>query len=106
MLPRNNTRLKYSGPFASPKEELQVVQSPGLYGLVPQLGDSFNPGGRVSGDGLSRRCRSRNFRSKTKFYMGRGHKWPNMFRMPAYDPVAIAVMGFGICLAAALAFGL
>jgi len=26
--------------------------------------------------------------------------------MPAYDPVAIAVMGFGICLAAALAFGL
>jgi hypothetical protein len=27
-----------------------------------------------------------------------------MFRMPAYDPVAIAVMGFGIVLAAALAF--
>ena len=26
-----------------------------------------------------------------------------MFRMPAYDPVAIAVMGFGILLAAALA---
>jgi hypothetical protein len=27
-----------------------------------------------------------------------------MFRMPAYDPVAIAVMGCGILLAAALAF--
>ncbi len=27
-----------------------------------------------------------------------------MFRMPAYDPVAIALMGFGILLAAALAF--
>jgi hypothetical protein len=27
-----------------------------------------------------------------------------MFRMPAYDPVAIAVMGCGIILAAALAF--
>jgi hypothetical protein len=27
-----------------------------------------------------------------------------MFRMPAYDPVAIAVMGFGIFLAAAVAF--
>jgi hypothetical protein len=43
---------------------------------------------------------------KTKVSIGRGHRWPNMFRMPAYDPVAIAVMGFGICLAAALAFGL
>jgi hypothetical protein len=43
---------------------------------------------------------------KTKGSIGRGHRWPNMFRMPAYDPVAIAVMGFGICLAAALAFGL
>jgi hypothetical protein len=29
-----------------------------------------------------------------------------MFRMPAYDPVAIALMGFGILLAAALAFAL
>jgi hypothetical protein len=27
-----------------------------------------------------------------------------MFRMPAYDPVAIVVMGFGILLAAAVAF--
>jgi hypothetical protein len=27
-----------------------------------------------------------------------------MFRMPAYDPVAIAVMGFGIVLAVAVAF--
>jgi hypothetical protein len=27
-----------------------------------------------------------------------------MFRMPAYDPVAMAVMGFGIVLAAAVAF--
>jgi hypothetical protein len=27
-----------------------------------------------------------------------------MFRMPAYDPVAIAVMGCGIILAAAFAF--
>jgi hypothetical protein len=27
---------------------------------------------------------------------------PTMFRMPAYDPVAIAVMGCGILLAAAL----
>jgi hypothetical protein len=27
-----------------------------------------------------------------------------MFRMPAYDPVAIAVMGFGIVLVAAVAF--
>jgi hypothetical protein len=27
-----------------------------------------------------------------------------MFRMPAFDPVAIAVMGFGILLAAAFAF--
>jgi hypothetical protein len=27
-----------------------------------------------------------------------------MFRMPAYDPVAIVVMGFGIFLAAAVAF--
>jgi hypothetical protein len=43
---------------------------------------------------------------KTKVSIGRGHRWPNMFRMPAYDPVAIAVMGFGILLAAALAFGL
>jgi hypothetical protein len=43
---------------------------------------------------------------KTKVSIGRGHRSPNMFRMPAYDPVAIAVMGFGICLAAALAFGL
>jgi hypothetical protein len=29
--------------------------------------------------------------------------WPKMFRMPAYDPVAIAVMGFGILLSAAIA---
>ena len=34
---------------------------------------------------------------------GRGRERP-MFRMPAYDPVAIAVMGCGILLAAALAF--
>jgi hypothetical protein len=27
-----------------------------------------------------------------------------MFRMPAYDPVAIAVMGFGNVLAVAVAF--
>jgi hypothetical protein len=27
-----------------------------------------------------------------------------MFRMPAYDPVAIAVLGCGVLLAAALAF--
>jgi hypothetical protein len=27
-----------------------------------------------------------------------------MFRMPAYDPFAIAVLGFGILLAAAFAF--
>jgi hypothetical protein len=27
-----------------------------------------------------------------------------MFKIPAYDPVAIAVMGFGIVLAAALVF--
>jgi hypothetical protein len=27
-----------------------------------------------------------------------------MFRVPAYDPVAISVMGFGIVLAAAVAF--
>jgi hypothetical protein len=27
-----------------------------------------------------------------------------MFRIPAYDPVALAVMGIGILLAAALAF--
>jgi hypothetical protein len=29
---------------------------------------------------------------------------PSMFRVPAYDPVALAVMGIGIPLAAALAF--
>jgi hypothetical protein len=29
-----------------------------------------------------------------------------MFRIPAYDPVAIAFMGFGIALAAAVAFAL
>jgi hypothetical protein len=29
-----------------------------------------------------------------------------MFRMPAYDPVALAVMGLGILLAAALALSL
>jgi hypothetical protein len=29
-----------------------------------------------------------------------------MFRIPAYDPVAIAVMGFGIALAAVVAFAL
>jgi hypothetical protein len=27
-----------------------------------------------------------------------------MFRVPAYDPVALAVMGIGILVAAALAF--
>jgi hypothetical protein len=27
-----------------------------------------------------------------------------MFRVPAYDPVAIAVLGFGILLAAAFTF--
>jgi hypothetical protein len=27
-----------------------------------------------------------------------------MFRVPAYDPVAIAVLGFGILFAAALTF--
>jgi hypothetical protein len=68
--------LKIFRTFRLPKRRTPVVQSPGLYGSVPQLGDSFNPGGRVSGDGLSRRCRSRNFRSKTKFYMGRGHNGP------------------------------
>jgi len=31
---------------------------------------------------------------------------PKMFRMPAYDPVAIALMGFGILFGAVLAFGL
>jgi hypothetical protein len=34
---------------------------------------------------------------------GRGPERP-MFRMPAYDPFAIAVLGFGILLAAAFAF--
>ncbi len=38
--------------------------------------------------------------------IGRGGEWPKMFRMPACDPVAIAIMGFGIFLAAALAFAL
>jgi hypothetical protein len=28
----------------------------------------------------------------------------SMFRMPAFDPVSFAVMGFGIALAAALPF--
>jgi hypothetical protein len=27
-----------------------------------------------------------------------------MFQVPTYDPVAIAIMGFGVLLAAALAF--
>jgi hypothetical protein len=27
-----------------------------------------------------------------------GHGWPSMFRLPAYDPVAIASMGFGVDL--------
>jgi hypothetical protein len=31
---------------------------------------------------------------------------PTMFRLPAYDPVALAVMGLGILLAAALALSL
>ena len=34
---------------------------------------------------------------------GRGSR-PSMFKMPAYDPVPIAVMGCGILLVAALAF--
>jgi hypothetical protein len=29
-----------------------------------------------------------------------------MFRLPAYDPVALAIMGFGIFLAAALVLSL
>jgi hypothetical protein len=29
-----------------------------------------------------------------------------MFRLPAYDPVALAIMGFGILLAAALVLSL
>ena len=28
-----------------------------------------------------------------------------MFKLPAYDPVSIAMMGFGILLAAAVIFG-
>ena len=27
-----------------------------------------------------------------------------MFKMPAYDPIGIAIMGFGVLLALALAF--
>ena len=34
---------------------------------------------------------------------GRGSR-PSTFKMPAYDPVPIAVMGCGILLVAALAF--
>ncbi len=54
-------------------------------------------------------CRLISFRnswSNTTFSTCRGQEWPKMFRMPAYDPVAIAIMGFGILLAAALAFAL
>jgi hypothetical protein len=35
---------------------------------------------------------------------GSGPQVAMMFRVPAYDPVAIAVLGFGILLAAALTF--
>jgi hypothetical protein len=31
---------------------------------------------------------------------------PTMFRLPAYDPVALAIMGLGILLAAAMALSL
>ena len=30
-------------------------------------------------------------------------QWPSMFRIPAYDPVAIAFMGFGVLLVVGLA---
>jgi hypothetical protein len=39
----------------------------------------------------------------TKPFAGRGREKP-MFKIPAYDPFAIAVMGFGILLAAAFAY--
>jgi hypothetical protein len=49
--------------------------------------------------------RLRNFRAiATSSVVSGPCEAPNMFRSPAYDPVAIAVMGFGIALAAAVAF--
>lgn len=36
---------------------------------------------------------------------GRGREKP-MFKIPAYDPLAIAVLGFGVLLAAAFAYRL
>jgi hypothetical protein len=36
----------------------------------------------------------------------RGFECLTMFKLPAYDPVALAVMGLGILLAAALALSL
>jgi hypothetical protein len=31
-------------------------------------------------------------------------RYPDMFKLPAYDPVGIAIMGFGVLLTLALAF--
>jgi hypothetical protein len=41
------------------------------------------------------------FSAATRSFRGLGPMRGLMFRMPAYDPFAIAVMGFGILLAAA-----
>jgi hypothetical protein len=45
-----------------------------------------------------------NFRSVTIYDVGVGAKDGPTMLVPAYDPVAIAVLGFGIVLAGAVAF--
>ena len=45
-----------------------------------------------------------NSSDRTNFLKSDGYGRPSTFKVPAYDPVPIAVMGCGILLVAALAF--
>jgi hypothetical protein len=64
---------------------------------------AFEMDSRTAGNHISLRGLPLSY-AATKTLPGVGAVRGPMFRMPAYDPAAIAVMGCGIFLAAALAF--
>jgi hypothetical protein len=69
------------------------------------LAATFILGLRSSRSGAAARC-LRNISPLTLISsaVSGARRGPIMFRMPTYDPLAIAVMGLGIVLTAALAF--